>query len=88
VSADIIPLLRVRAMQLLERKLHPDDIDASNAMRLAASEIDRLRAELANNRHELARLRERVTMLVEAAAEDAQRAARLERVITNKEPLL
>jgi hypothetical protein len=75
-------------MQLLERKLHPDDIDASNVMRLAASEIDRLRAELVTNADELARLRERVTMLVEAAAEDAERAARLERVITNKEPLL
>ena len=37
---------------------------------------------------EISRLRERVTMLVEAAAEDAERAARLERVITNKEPLL
>lgn len=37
---------------------------------------------------EVWRLRERVTMLVEAAVEDAERAARLERVITNKEPLL
>lgn len=54
----------------------------------AADEIERLRAELVTNADELARLRERVTMLVEAAAEDAERAARLERVITNKEPLL
>jgi hypothetical protein len=56
--------------------------------RQAADEIERLRAELLGNAEELARLRERVTMLVEAAAEDAERAARLERVITKKEPLL
>jgi hypothetical protein len=54
----------------------------------AVDEIERLRAELLGNAEELARLRERVTMLVEAAVEDAERAARLERVITNKEPLL
>lgn len=57
-------------------------------LRQAADEIELLRFELLGNAEELARLRERVTMLVEAAAEDAERAARLERVITNKEPLL
>jgi hypothetical protein len=54
----------------------------------AINEILAYRAEVAIDAEELARLRERVTMLVEAAAEDARRAARLERVITNKEPLL
>ena len=59
-----------------------------DANELLDAEIERLRAELSGTAEELRRLRERVTMLVEAAAEDAERAARLERVITNKEPLL
>ena len=54
----------------------------------AINEIWAYRAEVAIDAEELARLRERVTMLVEAAAEDAERAARLKRTITNKEPLL
>jgi hypothetical protein len=88
VSADIVPLLRVRALQLLRLDQEVDKVDASNALRLAAQEIDKLRHELWTKEHDIRLLRERVTMLVEAAVEDAERAARLERVITNKEPLL
>jgi hypothetical protein len=88
VSADIVPLLRYRASQLLSDKSGIHNVDASTSLRLAAHEIERLRAELVSKADELRLLRERVTMLVEAAAEDARRAARLERVITNKEPLL
>jgi hypothetical protein len=79
VSADIVARLRAvvhndKSVELMNRE--------------ASDEIELLRFELLGKAEELARLRERVTMLVEAAAEDAERAARLERVITNKEPLL
>jgi len=57
-------------------------------MREAAFEIEKIHDENDIIRDRLARLRERVTMLEEAAADDQERAARLERVITNKEPLL
>ncbi len=88
MSADIVPLLRYRASQLLSDKSGIHNVDASTSLRLAAHEIERLHDELRTKASELRLLRERVTMLVEAAAEDARRAARLERVITNKEPLL
>lgn len=47
----------------------------------AADEIERLRGECSL-------LRQRVTMLAEAAAEDARRMAALERMIAKKEPIL
>lgn len=82
MTADIVTSLRDTAC--CWRGTDPIAIE----LRQAADEIERLRAELVTNADELARLRERVTMLVEAAVEDAERAARLERMITNKEPLL
>jgi hypothetical protein len=47
----------------------------------AADEIERLREECSQ-------LRQRVTMLAEAAAEDARRMVALERMIAKKEPIL
>ncbi len=88
MSDDIVARLRVRALNLLNSTENTTIIAAATEWRLAADEIELLRFELLGKSEELARLRERVTMLVEAAAEDARRAARLERVITNKEPLL
>lgn len=82
MSADIVTQLRATAC------CWRNDDPIAIELRQAADEIERLRAEHLGNAEELARLRERVTMLVEAAVEDAERAARLERVITNKEPLL
>jgi predicted transcriptional regulator len=88
VTDDIVARLRVRALNLLNSTENTTITDAATEWMLAADEIERLRAEVVRKADELARLRERVTMLVEAAVEDAERAARLERVITNKEPLL
>jgi hypothetical protein len=84
VTADIVARLREWARGADEQGVS----EVVLGLNAAADEIERLRAELVTNADELARLRERVTMLVEAAVEDAERAARLERVITNKEPLL
>ncbi len=84
MTADIVARLREWARGADEQGVS----EVVLGLNAAADEIERLRAELVTNADELARLRERVTMLVEAAVEDAERAARLERVITNKEPLL
>ena len=58
------------------------------ALQQARGELLNLNIERVALRKEIVHLREHVRMLEEAAAEDAERAARLERVITNKEPLL
>jgi hypothetical protein len=88
LSADIVARLRDFASTICSVRGDTNLDNKAVLARAAADEIERLRAELLGNAEELARLRERVTMLVEAAVEDAERAARLERVITNKEPLL
>jgi len=82
VSADLPHRLRICA-----GRYKPDTV-ARHIMREAAFEIEKIHDENDIIRDRLARLRERVTMLEEAAADDQERAARLERVITNKEPLL
>lgn len=84
MSADIVTRLREWARGADEQGVS----EVVLGLNAAADEIERLRDELRTKANELRLLRERVTMLVEAAAEDAERAARLERVITNKEPLL
>jgi len=88
VNADIANSLREFASRICTLREDKKLDNKAVLARAAADEIERLRAELVTKDDDLRRLRERVTMLVEAAAEDAERAARLERVITNKEPLL
>jgi hypothetical protein len=56
-------------------------------VREAANEIEQLRKWTALLQEQNQGLRERVTMLAEAAAEDAQRVQRLEAIIAKKEPL-
>ena len=74
MSADIVTRLRDFAARICSVR---GDTNLDNKAVLARAAAD-----------EIERLRERVTMLVEAAAEDAERSARLERAITNKEQLL
>jgi hypothetical protein len=63
------------------------DTDVAVDIANAADEIERLRKWTALLQEQNQGLRERVTMLAEAAAEDAQRVQRLEAIIAKKEPL-
>jgi hypothetical protein len=59
--------------------------DSTSLAATAANEIERLRKWTALLQEQNQGLRERVTMLAEAAAEDAQRVQRLEAIIAKKE---
>ena len=61
--------------------------DPTSLAAIAADEIEQLRKWTALLQEQNQGLRERVTMLAEAAAEDAQRVQRLEAYIAKKEPL-
>ena len=71
---------RLRAMQNAFK-------DPTSLAALAANEIEQLRKWTALLQEQNQSLRERVTMLAEAAVEDAQRVQRLEAYIAKKEPL-
>ena len=76
MSDDIVA--RLRAMQNAFK-------DPTSLAALAANEIEQLRKWTALLQEQNQGLRERVTMLAEAAAEDAQRVQRLEAIIAKKE---
>lgn len=79
MSDDIVA--RLRAMQNAFK-------DPTSLAALAANEIEQLRKWTALLQEQNQGLRERVTMLAEAAAEDAQRVQRLEAIIAKKESIL
>ena len=83
MSDDIVARLRTLTNTLLFGDFQ--GLAATTAS--AADEIERLRKWTALLQEQNQGLRERVTMLAEAAAEDAQRVQRLEAIIAKKEPL-
>ena len=99
MSDDIVARLRKLDRDLLEDEHNITDFSCVD---VAADEIERLRTvvqgwensarnaerDITELRAERDDLRQRVTMLAEAAAEDARRMAALERMIAKKEPIL
>jgi hypothetical protein len=91
MSADLVEIVRAELVSKAdELTVLVQVIQQANkqALQQARGELLKLNIERVALRKEIVHLREHVRMLEEAAADDQERAARLERVITNKEPLL